>query len=86
MDAQYDGEDADENFARKWEAKEFVDLLVEKTKIHRVKIVNKEPFCAIIPSEMLADCDTWTLEPFQKTCKKGHKIEYVEEFKNEQNP
>lgn len=48
-------------------------------KIHKVKLLSKEPWCVSIPSEMLAVCDTWTLEPWQKTCKKGHLIEYIME-------
>lgn len=50
-------------------------------KIHRVKVISKDPWCASVPSEMLAECDTWILKPLQKTCKKGHPIEYVEEAK-----
>jgi hypothetical protein len=46
-------------------------------KIHKVKLLSKEPFVVSVPSEMLMECDTWTLEPFQKTCKKGHTIKYV---------
>lgn len=48
-------------------------------KIHKVKLISENPWCASVPSEMLAECDTWILKPFQKTCKKGHIIEYVKE-------
>lgn len=47
-------------------------------KVHRIKIISKEPWCALVPSELL-ECDSWIISyPFQKTCKKGHLIEYYE--------
>lgn len=47
-------------------------------KSHSVKVLSRNPWCASVPSELLTECDTWILKPFQPTCKKGHKIEYVE--------
>lgn len=55
-------------------------VVTEKT--HKVRLLSKDPFCVSVPSEMLMECDTWVLKPFQEKCKKGHKIEYIEGEKN----
>lgn len=47
-------------------------------KIHSVKVLSRNPWCVSVPSELLIECDTWILKPFQPTCKQGHPIKYVE--------
>lgn len=64
-------------FAGKVEPRQVSTTCVEM-KVHKVRLLHKDPFCASVPSEMLMECDTWILKPFQERCKRGHKIEYVE--------